>query len=272
MEFWSQIFGNILTALVGPAAVTTSTNWGIVILIALVLLAAHDGGYWLHHWALHKSEVLWQIHKLHHSAEAMTPATEWRQHPIEQMWAATVISATTGFFYALVTHWFGTGAISMGVMQYSIITCIHVFTFQHLRHSHINMRFTGVVGVIFHSPAHHQIHHSDNPTHFDRNLGYFLSIWDWMAGTLYMPRAGETISPGLGPDESEYEGIVDAMWVPIRDAAIVIRRLLAAPFLVRRVRLVGQQEAGLIHRRPIPEAYQASPVERATPTTLSAAP
>jgi hypothetical protein len=37
------------------------------------------------------------------------------------------------------------------------------------------------------SPAHHQIHHSDDPQHFNRNLGSVLAVWDWMFGTLEIP-------------------------------------------------------------------------------------
>jgi hypothetical protein len=37
------------------------------------------------------------------------------------------------------------------------------------------------------SPAHHQLHHSADPAHFNCNLGASLAIWDWLAGTLRMP-------------------------------------------------------------------------------------
>ncbi len=32
---------------------------------------------------------------------------------------------------------------------------------------------------MIYSPAHHQIHHSTNPDHFGKNLGAFLTLWDW---------------------------------------------------------------------------------------------
>jgi sterol desaturase/sphingolipid hydroxylase (fatty acid hydroxylase superfamily) len=37
----------------------------------------------------------------------------------------------------------------------------------HLQHSQIWTTFTGVLGRIFVNPAHHQIHHSDNPKHYN---------------------------------------------------------------------------------------------------------
>jgi hypothetical protein len=36
-------------------------------------------------------------------------------------------------------------------------------------------------------PAHHHVHHSANPKHFNKNFGSCLALWDWMFGTLYVP-------------------------------------------------------------------------------------
>jgi sterol desaturase/sphingolipid hydroxylase (fatty acid hydroxylase superfamily) len=44
-----------------------------------------------------------------------------------------------------------------------------------------------VLGRIVVSPAHHQVHHSANPKHFNKNFGSCLALWDWMFGTPYMP-------------------------------------------------------------------------------------
>jgi sterol desaturase/sphingolipid hydroxylase (fatty acid hydroxylase superfamily) len=40
---------------------------------------------------------------------------------------------------------------------------------------------------IFISPAHHQIHHSAKPEHWNRNYGEVFAIWEWMFGTLFLP-------------------------------------------------------------------------------------
>ncbi len=228
-SFWSDVFGSILTSLFGPAAETTSTHSGIIALLVLFQVIALDFGYWLGHAAMHKSEILWQFHKLHHSAGVMTPATEFRQHPVELVLMPCVIGVTLGLSYAIATHWLGTGAPAMGIIGYNLIICAHIFTFHHLRHSHINMPFTGVMGVIFHSPAHHHIHHSDNPAHFDRNMGYILSIWDWMAGTLHVPRPGERVTLGVGHEGAEHDTVTNAIWVPFRDAGRLIARKLCRP-------------------------------------------
>jgi sterol desaturase/sphingolipid hydroxylase (fatty acid hydroxylase superfamily) len=52
---------------------------------------------------------------------------------------------------------------------------------------HMWIAFTGVVGRLLQSPAHQQIHHSADPAHFDKNLGFALALWDWAFGTLAIP-------------------------------------------------------------------------------------
>ncbi|MDT2058797.1 MAG: sterol desaturase family protein, partial [Planktomarina sp.] len=38
--------------------------------------------YFLHRW-MHRWPILWAFHKVHHSAETMTPITVYRVHPAE---------------------------------------------------------------------------------------------------------------------------------------------------------------------------------------------
>ena len=45
------------------------------------------------------------------------------------------------------------------------------------------------------SPYQHQIHHSDNPKHFNKNMGSKLAIWDWMFGTLVLSKSASKMTP-----------------------------------------------------------------------------
>lgn len=52
------------------------------------------------------------------------------------------------------------------------------------------------------SPAAHQIHHSTNPKHFDKNFGGAFAFWDWMFGTLHVPHdKREVHEVGLTDDQ-----------------------------------------------------------------------
>lgn len=222
--FWAEVFAEGLSSLLGPAAVTEGIDWAVVAGITVVQLLALDLGYWIAHRWMHGSEILWQFHKVHHSAEVMTPATEYRQHPVELVLFGAIIAPVTGLSFALVTHWFGTGAAQMGIYWFNVVTLVHIMTFHHLRHSHINMPFTGVLGVIFHSPAHHHLHHSSDPAHFNRNMGYALSVWDWAAGTLQMPRRGQRVTLGIGAEGAKHDSVAGTFRTPFLEARAVIAR------------------------------------------------
>lgn len=220
----SEIAASVLTAGFGAPAVTVSTNWAVIALITVVLIAALDLGYWLSHTWMHRSAILWEFHKVHHSAEVMTPATEFRQHPLELVLIPCAMGITTGVAFAVMKHWFGTGAVALGHGGYNMLVFVHIFTFHHLRHSHINMPFPGPLSRLLHSPAHHLIHHSTNPAHHGRNMGYILSVWDWAFGTLYVPRRGERLTLGIGPEGASHDSVVNAFWLPFRNAGMLIAR------------------------------------------------
>jgi sterol desaturase/sphingolipid hydroxylase (fatty acid hydroxylase superfamily) len=97
----------------------------------------------------------------------------------------------------------------------NIALMLFLVTYGHLRHSHMWIPFTGVAGRILQSPAHHQIHHSDNPAHWDKNLGFALAVWDWAFGTLYVPGVErETIRFGVGPTEGEFATVSRNYFMP----------------------------------------------------------
>jgi sterol desaturase/sphingolipid hydroxylase (fatty acid hydroxylase superfamily) len=214
-SFWVGLIGPRLATVFG-APPAGDPGWIVFLFVTLCQLLAFDFGYWLAHYGFHRSEVIWEFHKVHHSAEVMTPATEFRQHPVEIVAFPIVFGFTTGVTFAVMAQIFGPDAHRWGLAGQNLILIAHMLSFHHLRHSHVNLPFTGALGVIFHSPAHHRIHHSDNPAHFDRNMGYLLSIWDWMAGTLHMPRKGETVTLGIGHEGRMHDGVTNSFWLPCK--------------------------------------------------------
>lgn len=97
----------------------------------------------------------------------------------------------------------------------------------HLRHSHIWFSYGSVFNRLFMSPAHHQIHHSVDPCHWNRNFGVKLSVWDGLFGTHYHPRHPEVLQVGLldaAPREFE---IVRSLYVsPSARSVQTLTRLL----------------------------------------------
>ena len=73
----------------------------------------------------------------------------------------------------------------------------------HLQHSHVPVHYPKWLSLLVLSPQLHQIHHSSLPRHLDKNFAEHWAFWDWMFGTLYLPRQREDLaSPGHDADRS----------------------------------------------------------------------
>lgn len=208
-----------LTALFGPPAKGGEATWLTYLVTTVVIVLAVDLGYWIPHWLMHRIPALWEFHKVHHSAEVMTPFTEWRQHPVEYLMSPLFISTALGLAYGSLAYGMGDAAQEITFLKVNALLMVYFLTVVHLRHTHVPLAFTGLAGILIQSPVHHQIHHSTDPKHFDKNLGFCLSFWDWVFGTLYMPRKGEKLEFGVGEESKDFKTIRDYYVVPFEKLA-----------------------------------------------------
>lgn len=203
--------------LVGTPGNTAAPAW-VVVTYGLAALAAFDFAIYLAHLAQHKWSFLWQFHKVHHSAEVLNPLTVYRMHPVDDF-----LTLTTGAVLASIAHsvfsffW----ADSFSSIQATVIS-LSLMTFYllgfHLRHSHIWLSYGPVLNQLLISPAQHQIHHSREARHADRNFGFIFAIWDKLFGTLYVPRERESFELGLSDGSSSAYHSAAACYIkPFRD-------------------------------------------------------
>ena len=185
--FWRDAIVAGLTHALGPHAPILWPAWIVLALATVLQILAYELAYWSAHYGFHKIPALWEFHKVHHSAEVMTALTELRQHPVEIVAFMNLIGLSTGIVFGVMTYAFGPGVRPFTLLNGNILTMAFLLTYGHLRHTHMWIAFTGVAGRILQSPAHHQLHHSANPAHFDKNLGFALALWDWAFGTLALP-------------------------------------------------------------------------------------
>ena len=208
-----------LTSLFGPVAPTTLPLYVSRGVITVMLFLSYELGYWFNHWLSHKVPVLWEFHKVHHSAQVLTPLTNFRVHPVYTWIFANIIAFSAAVANGLGNYMFGETAYQYALSDTNIILVVFIHAYVHLQHSHIWIAFRGLAGRLFVSPAHHQVHHSDNPKHFDKNFGSCLALWDWMFGTLYVPeRKREPLTFGFAgrPDAHTVKG---ELVNPLIDAA-----------------------------------------------------
>ena len=69
---------------------------GTMALYTVVFFLAYDFGRYLAHFVQHRFDILWHFHKVHHSAEVLTPFTSFRVHPIDLILMASFPAATAG--------------------------------------------------------------------------------------------------------------------------------------------------------------------------------
>lgn len=209
-----RLFGTSVHAPSGPA---------LMIALTLADFLVFELAYWFAHWLLHRVPVLWAFHALHHSAEAMTPFTEWRQHPVELLLFPAINATMLGAFWGLTHHLFGADAQPLSLLGFNAVQLVAVFTILHLRHTHLWITVPGLWARLLQTPAHHQIHHSADPRHFDKNLGLFLSLWDWLFGTLWVPNTADraTLTLGLGAGRGHH-GVAEAWVSPFVEAGRVL--------------------------------------------------
>jgi sterol desaturase/sphingolipid hydroxylase (fatty acid hydroxylase superfamily) len=213
--FWRDAVVGAMTHVLGTHA---PTHWPAFVILGMATalqLLAYELAYWFAHYLFHKVPALWEFHKVHHSAEVMTTFTELRQHPVEIIAFINLIGLATGIPFGVMTYAFGPGVKPFTLLNGNLLVMMFLMTYGHLRHSHMWIPFTGVAGRILQSPAHHQLHHSSNPAHFDKNLGFALAVWDWAFGTLAIPaKTPEPIVYGIAGEARPFGSALGTFLTP----------------------------------------------------------
>jgi sterol desaturase/sphingolipid hydroxylase (fatty acid hydroxylase superfamily) len=220
-KFLSGIVVDGLTAAFGTMPPTSWPDLLARATITLTLFLAYELGYWLDHYLKHRMPALWELHKVHHSANVLTPLTVFRIHPLDGLIFSNILALTLGLTNGVVNYLFGKPVTLFSIDDANIILVLFVHIYVHLQHTHLWIAFTGLAGRIFLSPAHHQIHHSNNPLHFDKNLGSCLAIWDWLFGTLHVPaKEPEPLSFGVKVGEADMHSFSELAVAPVQRAAV----------------------------------------------------
>lgn len=153
----------------------------------LTLFLADDYARYFVHRLQHKIPSLWLFHQTHHSALVLTPLTLLRTHPVEILTArlrnAITYGVVTGVFFYLL----GSRLTAWDILGIEVVGFAFNFLGANLRHSQVWIHFGPLESLII-SPAAHQVHHSRDPEHFDKNFGVCLAIWDRLGGTHLDPR------------------------------------------------------------------------------------
>ena len=219
-----------LHGLVGgrPDAAHALPGWLVVLGFTLSHFLLDDLSKYLVHRALHRWPLLWAFHKVHHSAETLTPLTVFRTHPLEAVVFSLRGTAVQAAVVSVFVFFFGSAVDLFTVLGASVLLFAFNAAGSNLRHSHVRISYGRRLERILMSPAQHQIHHSVEERHHDRNFGTVLALWDWIGGTLCLAEKGPALRYGLAADTATEANSLTALYVrPVLESGQVLHRAAA---------------------------------------------
>ena len=125
----------------------------------------------------------------------LTPLVNFRVHPRDSLILANNLGLIIGLVGGATQYALGREAVSFTLFDQNVLMLLYIDLTAQLQHSEIWIPFTSAWGRVFMSPAHHQLHHSADPAHFNCNLGASLSIWDGSPAASECPRPSLRASP-----------------------------------------------------------------------------
>lgn len=170
-------------------------NWST---IAICIVLADIAYYWEHRF-MHRVNLLWATHSVHHSSPFFNISVAYRFGPMDGLWPIL-------FHLPLVLLGFNPFVVFFAEMLVQL--------FQTALHTEAVRRLPKPVEWIFNTPSHHRVHHASNPKYLDANYAGIFILWDRLFGTFVQ----------------EDEPVVYGLVKPIPEINSP-GRMLAAPFV-----------------------------------------
>jgi len=157
-----------------------SLSLGLVMLFGIVLF---DFKQYLFHRMMHYFDVLWLVHRVHHSDIEVDLTTGFRFHPLE--------SILSSFFDVVVIVVFGIPPETL-LLRYMLIYLVNFFTHADIR---IPSKLDHYLKSILITPSLHHLHHALDMRASNHNFGVIFSFWDRIFGTFMIdhPESGQEI-------------------------------------------------------------------------------
>ena len=152
----------------------------------IIFFVATDFIQWFTHVLLHRFDIFWRFHKVHHSVEEMGFAAHLRYH-----WMENVFYTPMKYIMVMLIGGFHP--------EQAFIVYYIAIAIGHLNHANIGWNY-GPLKYIFNNPKMHIWHHAyDLPERHKNgaNFAISLSIWDYIFRTNYIPHSGRDIKLGF---------------------------------------------------------------------------
>jgi len=185
---------------VAPWHLPTDTWWTWLLLMVLV-----DLTWYCNHRFSHRVRLGWAGHRAHHSSESFNFSTALRLK--WNPWSEAI------FWLPLPLLGFAPWTIYVAY-GFNMI-------YQFFLHTELVDRLPRPIEYVFNTPAHHRVHHSRNPIHYDTNYGGILIIWDRWFGSFMADPAASTY--GLADRVGVEDRLIDLQYGEYRRIVADVR-------------------------------------------------
>ena len=192
-----------------------STFWVSVIFTSCLFVVDDASRYYLHR-LMHRWPVLWSFHRVHHTAQSLTPFTVLRTHPIEGLLFGLRSALVQGLLIGVFVFVFADRVTLLSLLGANAVTTVLNILGSNLRHSPVPISYGKTLERWLISPAQHQIHHSQARQHWDKNFGAFIALWDRMGNTLEYGSSKQKLIFGLSGQKSKEHQLSSLYWKPFK--------------------------------------------------------
>lgn len=158
----------------------------------LIIFIVLDFVQWFGHFLLHRVDLLWNFHKIHHAQEELGFASTRHFHWVE-------------FFVFKPFLYVPFILLNVPLSEFLIIYFWIGLSFTFFSHTNIKVNWRWF-NKIFISPETHYWHHAMNlpeKRRYGVNFASVLTIWDHLFGYFYYPKDEEQLKPKLGVSDQK---------------------------------------------------------------------
>tara|TARA_B100000963_G_scaffold31269_1_gene23147 strand:+ start:8424 stop:9506 length:1083 start_codon:yes stop_codon:yes gene_type:complete len=192
--------GNFLQRIYSPYIPSNINELSSILLLIITILLNDFIGFF-HHKISHDYPFLWDLHEFHHSATEMTILSRDRASLLNDF-LVQPLTLPISIYTALLLDITLTKGYNLPFYIYAFHSAMSVIA-DRLGHSSLKVIYPKPLSFIYMSPSLHWIHHSINPSHYDKNFGQTFPFWDKIFGT-YLDESHLKDIKAFGVENSSY--------------------------------------------------------------------
>ena len=159
--------------------------------------------------------------------------------------------SSVGFLYGLWLFFFD--LVEATIFGVNVYVMRNILMMDFVRHTHLKVSFGRVLNAVVICPHFHQLHHSTDPKHLNRNFGLMFAVWDRLFGNAECAESERKLQLRSGRSERRIpfrDGTLSFAIASRRHADRIALRLEAGDLRCQEIDLA--QDGDRPGRRPLP--------------------